>query len=402
MEDLGLRVLEFIKDHIGSEFGFAILIVTLFVIPRILLRFGIPMALTAFGLGVATNIGFSSLGGDNVIPAFSTLGIVSLFLFAGMEVDLDAIRGSFKPILGHLVFRIIIIVFLTFIISNIYNLAIASAVIFALAIATPSTGFILNNLESSQMPEQQKFWIKLKAISAEIVALGILLVFSQTGGTENIIGSFLIIILMIIILPFLLKKFAQPFEKISPGSEFGFILILAVISSLITKKLGAYYIVGAFLVGMVTGRYKRNSPSAATEQILQTLRIFSAFFMPFYFFNSGLNMPSGIFSVDALKISLTLLAITIPIKIGSVVFLRRFSFTEEWKDSFTIAVSLTPTLIFGLVLAEILRTKMGLPITLYVGLVIYSLLTTILSQIILKFVPIKKELGIFSESTEPY
>jgi Kef-type K+ transport system membrane component KefB len=400
MEDFGLKVLEFIKDHSGREVAFAALIVILFVVPRILLRFGIPMALTAFGLGVATNIGFNFLGGNDVIPAFSTLGIVSLFLFAGIEVDLDAIRSSFRPILGHVVFRIIIIGFLALIISNIYNLGISSAVIFALAIATPSTGFILNNLENSQIPEQQKFWIKLKAISAEIVALGILLAFSQTGGAESIIGSFLIIILMIVILPFLLKKFAQPFEKISPGSEFGFILILAIISSLITKKLGAYYIVGAFLVGMATGQYKRKSPSEATEQILQTLRIFSAFFMPFYFFNSGFNMPSGIFSADALIISLTLLVITIPIKIGSVVFLRRFSFTEEWKDSFAIAVSLTPTLIFGLVLAEILRTKMGLPITLYVGLVIYSLLTTILSQIILKFIPIRKDLGIFTQDAE--
>jgi len=218
---------------------------------------------------------------------------------------------------------------------------------------------------------------------------------------ENVIGSFLIIILMILILPFLLKKLAVSLEKLAPGSEFGFILILAIVSSLITKKLGAYYIVGAFLVGMVTGQFKRRSPSVQTEQMLQTLRSFSAFFMPFYFFNSGLKMPSEIFTVDSLNIALVLLAITFPVKIGSVLFLRRISFKEEWKDSLAIAISLTPTLIFGLVLAEILRTKMGLPTTLYVGLVIYSLLTTILSQLILKFIPVKKELGFYAEDAGP-
>lgn len=402
MEEMGLKILEYVKMYSGSELGYALLIILLFIIPRLLLRFGIPMALTAFAMGVGINMGFGFYGENEVIPLFSTLGIISLFLFAGMEVDIDAIKGSFKYIVGHLTFRFLIIGALAIVYSNIFNLGIASAIIFSLAVATPSTGFILNSLQTSKIPEEQKFWIKLKAISAEIVALGILLIFSQTGGPDKVIGSFLIIILMIIILPFLLKKLAVALEKLAPGSEFGFILILAIVSSLITKKLGAYYIVGAFLVGMVTGQFQRRSPSAHNIQLLQTLRSFSAFFIPFYFFNSGLKIPSGMFTMEALNISLIILAITFPIKIGSVFLLRRFSFTEERKDSLAIAISLTPTLIFGLVLAEILKTKFEISNTLFIGLVIYSLLTTIVSQLMLKFIPIKKELDPFSERSEPF
>jgi hypothetical protein len=105
-------------------------------------------------------------------------------------------------------------------------------------------------------------------------------------------------------------------------------------------------------------------------------------------------MPSQIFTKDALIISLVILAITLPIKIISVVIQRRFSFTENWRDNFTIAISLTPTLIFGMVLADILKEKFGLSDSLYVGLIIYSLLTTIVSQILLKFIHLKKELEI--------
>ena len=394
-------LIQFINDHGGSELGFVVLIVFLFIVPRILLRIGIPMALTAFGLGVATSFGFNFLDGDNVIPTFSTLGIISLFLFAGLEVDLDALKNSYKPLLGHVGIGTVVLIILAIIVTKLYDLPVGPAVVFALALATPSTGFILNNLETSNIPVEQKYWIKLKAISAELVALALLLIFSQTGGIDKTLGSFIIIIAMILVLPFLLKKLSVRLEKLSPGSEFGFILILALISSVITKKLGAYYIVGAFIVGMATGQYKRKYPSVTTDQIFQSLRSFSAFFLPFYFFNSGIKMPIGIFSLESLEIALLLLAITLPIKIGTIVLSRRFSFVEEWKDSFSVAVSLTPTLIFGLVLAEILKTKMGLSTTLYVGLIIYTLLTTIFSQLILKIVPVKKELGIFSESMEP-
>ncbi len=396
MEELGLRVLEFIKNNTGTELWYAVLIVILFIVPRILLRFGIPMALTAFALGVGLNIPFKILGDNEVIPLFSSLGIISLFLFAGLEVDIQDLKNNSKKLLNHLSFRLLIVFILSLVLGKSYDLNLYQAVIFSLAIATPSTGFILNSLDSSNIQENQKFWIKLKAISAEVVALGILLVFSQTGGPATVISSFLIIALMILILPYLLKKLATSLEKLAPNSEFGFILILAIVSAMITKKLGAYYIVGAFLVGIITGQYKRNSPSAQTEQILQTLRSFSAFFMPFYFFNAGVKMPEGIFSKESFIVALTLLTITLPIKIGSVLIQRRFSFSEDWKDSFSVAVSLIPTLIFGMVLADILRKKMGLSDTLYIGLIIYSLLTTIFSQLILKFVPVKKEIGFYA------
>ncbi|MEZ4818929.1 MAG: hypothetical protein R3A45_03160 [Bdellovibrionota bacterium] len=40
-----------------------------------------------------------------------------------------------------------------------------------MAILTPSTGFILDSLNALQMDQEEKFWIKTKAIATEIVAL---------------------------------------------------------------------------------------------------------------------------------------------------------------------------------------------------------------------------------------
>ncbi len=111
----------------------------------------------------------------------------------------------------------------------------------------------------------------------------------------------------------------------------------------------------------------------------QFLRAFSAFFIPFYFCNSGLKIAHEAFSINALVIAFVLLIISGPIKIVSILIHRRVSMNESWKDSFGIAVSLMPNLVFGLVLADILKTKMDLPIEIFGGLIIYTLGITLLS-----------------------
>ncbi|MCB0349539.1 MAG: cation:proton antiporter [Bdellovibrionales bacterium] len=400
MTNIGEQIFEWLQLHSGSELGYGFLIVLLFIVPRLLLKFGIPMALTAFVLGLTVKIGFNFYDTDNVIPIFSTLGIISLFLFAGLEVDLIALRKTIRPIAGHIGFRILVVSVLAAVFSSLHSLTPATAIVLALALATPSTGFILDTLASSAMSDGQKFWIKLKAISAELVALGALLIISQMRSVASLVGSLLIIGIMVLVLPYLLKKLADTLEKLAPGSEFSFIMMLAIISGLITKKLGAYYLVGAFLVGMAAGQYKRQSPSASTDQVLQSMRSFSTFFMPFYFFNSGLKMPYDAFSLDALYVAAIFLLVSAPIKVGTIILHRRMSLVESWKDSLAIAVSLMPNLIFGLVLADILKNKMGLSVSIYGGLVIYTLFITMLSPLLLRFMPGGKNLELVTSSPE--
>jgi Kef-type K+ transport system membrane component KefB len=392
------EVLGWMQDHSQGELGYVFLIVLLFVGPRLLLRLGIPMALTAFAIGVGASFGFNFYDEDNVIPIFSTLGIISLFLFAGLEVNLDSIKKALRPISIHIGFRVVVIAAIALTLTSIYNLSWAVALILALALATPSTGFILDSIETSKISEIQKYWIKLKAISAELIALGALLILSQMDSLASIAGSMAVIALLILILPYLLKKLASTLERLAPGSEFGFILMLAIISGIITKKLGAYYLVGAFLVGIVAGQYKRQTPNASADQMLLSLRSFSAFFIPFYFFNSGLKIAHEAFSTDSLLIALVLLLISGPIKVASIILHRRLSMNESWKDSLAISISLMPNLVFGLVLADILKTKMNLPIEIFGGLIIYTLSITLLAPLLIKLLPESKHIEVIIEA----
>lgn len=381
-----------------GELGYVFLIVLLFVGPRLLLRFGIPMALTAFAIGVGVSYGFNFYYEDNVIPLFSTLGIISLFLFAGVEVNLDSIKKALRPISIHVGVRVLVVTGIALAVSSIYGLSSAVALILALALATPSTGFILDSIETSKVSDNQKYWIKLKAISAELVALGALLILSQMESLTSLATSLAVIGLLILVLPIIIKKLAATLERLAPGSEFGFILMLAIISGLITKKLGAYYLVGAFLVGIVAGQYKRQLPNANADQMLLALRSFSTFFIPFYFFNSGLKIAHEAFSINALLVAFVLFIISGPIKIVSIIIHRRVSMKEPWKDSLAIAVSLMPNLVFGLVLADILKTKMDLPIEIFGGLIIYTLFITLLAPLVIKLLPENKQIEIIIDS----
>jgi Kef-type K+ transport system membrane component KefB len=392
------RMLHWFQAHSQGELGYVFLIVVLFIAPRLLLRFGIPMALTAFALGVWVSFRFNFYDTDNVIPIFSTLGIISLFLFAGVEVNLATFKDAWRPVSVHVGFRILVVVAIALTVARVYDLAFTVGIVLALALATPSTGFILDSIETSKISVTQKYWIKLKAISAELVALVALVIFSQTDSVGNIAASILVIGLLGLILPFIMKRLTATMEHLAPGSEFGFILMLAIIAGIITKQLGAYYLVGAFLVGIVAGQYKRQTPNANTNQMLLSLRSFSAFFIPFYFFNSGLQLVHEAFSIRAVGVALVLLLISGPVKVGSIMLHRRFALHESWKDSLAVALSLMPNLVFGLVLADILKKKMELPVEIFGGLIIYTLFITLFSHILVKMLPESKQVEVIIDA----
>lgn len=78
-----------LPSFMTQEVMYVILLFALFVLPRMMARLRIPTAITGFGLGVVAGMGFGLFTHDPTIELLSTFGIVSLFLFAGLDVDFD-------------------------------------------------------------------------------------------------------------------------------------------------------------------------------------------------------------------------------------------------------------------------------------------------------------------------
>ncbi|MBK7092132.1 MAG: hypothetical protein IPH59_10520 [bacterium] len=66
--------------------------------------------------------------------------------------------------------------------------------------------------------------------------------------------------------------------------------MLAVVCAFVTRELGVYYLVGAFVAGVAAQRFREELPAMASEQMLHAVELFASVFVPFYFFNAGLHL----------------------------------------------------------------------------------------------------------------
>src|SRR3546814_1754976 len=73
----------------------------------------------------------------------------------------------------------------------------------------------------------------------------------------------------------------------APGSEFSLLVMVGFLAAFITYKLGVYYLVGAFIAGLIARLLRIRMPRLASNDNIHALRLFATFFVPFYFFHAG-------------------------------------------------------------------------------------------------------------------
>jgi Kef-type K+ transport system membrane component KefB len=363
--------------HISPELAYVALLFALFVVPRALQRFGLPAAITSLLLGAAAGMGLGLFQHDTTIHLLSAFGIVALFLFAGLDVDTQELQGNAGILIQHLAVGAALLFAVAYLIVEFLHLDPRAATLLALALLTPSTGFILDSIENLGLAPPEKRWIKAKAIATELLALLVLFGTLQSTTFERMAVSSLLLVGMIILLPVVFRAFAALVVPFAPRSEFAFLLMIAVLAAFLTRELGVYYLVGAFVVGMAAQRFRKRIPAIASEQLIHAVEMFASFFVPFYFFSAGLQLRREDLSVAALAYGGSFLAVMVPVRIAAVALHRRVSLREKLGAGGRIAVAMLPTLVFGLVIAEILRDRFVVSPPIFGGLIFYTLVTTI-------------------------
>lgn len=366
-----------------SNLAYLGLIFGLIVIPRALQRFRLPAPLSCFALGMVAAYLVGPQYHDSTLILLATLGISSLFLFAGLEVDIASLRRGRWPLLAHLALSGAILAAATWGGMRYLGYAWNAALVLALAVVTPSTGFILESLARLGLDADERYWVTIKAIGSEILALVVLFVVLQSDTAEHLGTSSLAMLGMIVGIPLLFGVLARLVVPYAPGSEFSLLVMVGLIAAYLTDEIGVHYLVGAFLAGFIARMLRTRMPGLASQENLHAIQLFASFFVPFYFFYAGMGVPAEALHWEALRWGLALSAAALPLRIGIVWCQRRFIPGETAAGSLRVATALAPTLIFTLVIATILRERFKVGDTMYGALLVYAAITTLLPSLVL-------------------
>lgn len=366
------------------ELVYLLLIFGLLVVPRALQRLKIPAPITSLSLGIGAMLAWGERTHDPVVVLLSALGISSLFLFAGLEVQFQALRRGLDRLLLHLAIRVALLAVVGWLGWRYLHLGWQAAALLALALLTPSTGFILDTLERLGLDEEERFWVTNKAIAGELLALAVLFVALQAGDAMQFAAASGAMVALLAGLPLLFVALGRWVMPHAPGSEFSLLVMVGMVAAYVTFHLGVYYLVGAFIAGLTARLLQERIPRLASPGNIHALRLFATFFVPFYFFHAGTAISRDALSWEALATGLALTAVVLPLRVGMIWAQRRVFFREGHRSAMRVAVALAPTLVFTLVIADVLHATFAIPDALFGGLVLYTTLNTLLPSLLLR------------------
>ena len=367
----------------SEQILFLALIVALMVIPRVLQRWRVPAPLGAFALGLVASLIVPHVVSATLLHVLSTLGICAVFLFAGVDLEpADFRRGSW-PLLANLTVNAVALAAVSWLAVRYLHMRWQVAALLALALLTPSTGFILNALPGLGLRDDERYWVAIKAVAGELLALGVTFVVLEAHSWAALSLSTGALLLLMATLPLVLLLLGRYVIVAAPGSEFSLLLMVGVVAAYVTAALGVEYLLGAFLAGFAARLLRERLPGMASKANLHAIEMFASFFVPFYFFASGLHVPAQSLSLRMVGLGVAITAVVLPLRIGVVWLQRLFVRGESLRGSLRVATALTPTLVFTLVLADLLRGRFGLDDTLYGALLLYAILSTWLPSLAL-------------------
>ena len=364
-------------ERIQSQLVFIALLFALFLLPKLLQRYRIPGAITSLLMGVgATALGW--FPHDPTLNLLSTLGIVALFLFAGLDIDAGELRANVKPLVLHAIIWTALATIVAAGAAVLIGAPLRVAALLSLALVTPSTGFILSSLKSFGLSDAERRTVRTYAVGSELIALAALFFVLQATSVQHLALAIVAMAGVIVVIPLAFRLFASTVAPYAPKSEFAFLLMVAVVCAYATRLLGVYYLVGAFLVGVAAQRFRASHPAMSSERMVDALESFGSVFIPFYFFHAGTEIVSEHVTIKSVLIGLALVAGLVPLRIAVISLHRRLALGESFAMSRRVGSAMVPTLVFTLVIASILTDRFGLSAEIGGALVLYTILNTTL------------------------
>lgn len=385
-------------------FSLVIVVVAAFLTPIIVNRLNVtflPVVVAEILMGII--IGNSFLGlvhKDEMLNILSTLGFIFLMFLSGLEIDFSAfkkdtrkrqgINKNEKNLPSHLqlaltVFSLIIVLSIILAFAFKWLGFVDDVLLMVIIISTISLGVVVPTLkEMNIMRTTIGQFILLVAVLADLFTMVLLTIYggiNGEGGGSIWLSAILIVFTAIFYLLGSVFKQLNFMQRLMGGTtQIGIRAIFALIILLVAlaEGVGAEYILGAFLAGVVVSLLKPD------EEIIHTLDSFGyGFFIPIFFIMVGvdLDIPSLIKEPSLLIIIPILILSFIVSKLIPVLFIRRWFDT---KTTIASAFLLTSTLSLVIAAAKIAEELKAITSEMSGILILSAIITCVFVPVVFK------------------
>ena len=362
-----------------ESFSLVIVVVAAFFTPILVNRLNIsflPVVVAEILMGVIIGNSFLNLvEKDSMLNILSTLGFIFLMFLSGLEIDFSAFKKDTrnrqgqsqedKNVPSHLNMALTVFIFIM-IISIVLAYAfkwlglVDDVLLMIIIISTISLGVVVPTLkEMNIMRTTIGQFILLVAVLADLFTMVLLTVYGALngqGGGSIWLSAILVVFTAIFYIIGILFKHMSFLQKLMSGTtQIGIRAIFALIILLVAlaEGVGAEYILGAFLAGVVVSLLKPD------EELVQKLDSFGyGFFIPIFFIMVGvdLDIPSLIKEPALLIIIPVLIGAFLISKLLPVLFIRRWFDTKTTIASAFLLTSTLSLVIAAAKIAEQLKT----------------------------------------------
>lgn len=385
-------------------FSLVIVVVAAFLTPIIVNRLNVtflPVVVAEILMGII--IGNSFLGlvhKDEMLNILSILGFIFLMFLSGLEIDFSAFKKDTRKRQGidkneknlpsHLqlaltVFSLIIVLSIILAFAFKWLGFVDDVLLMVIIISTISLGVVVPTLkEMNIMRTTIGQFILLVAVLADLFTMVLLTIYggiNGEGGGSIWLSAILIVFTAIFYLLGSVFKRLNFMQRLMGGTtQIGIRAIFALIILLVAlaEGVGAEYILGAFLAGVVVSLLKPD------EEIIHTLDSFGyGFFIPIFFIMVGvdLDIPSLIKEPSLLIIIPILILSFIVSKLIPVLFIRRWFDT---KTTIASAFLLTSTLSLVIAAAKIAEELKAITSEMSGILILSAIITCVFVPVVFK------------------
>ncbi len=280
--------------------------------------------------------GFDLIGDETNMRYIGELGIILLFFFIGMEIDLSSFIGNWKLAVFGTLGQFLLSIGSVWVIGVLFDWNTTRIIVIGFVIALSSSAVIFKMLEEKQLLDKKIGQNVSSILLAQDIAIApIIIIISIVGGEDTsfnsvilkIIGGILIISAIIYI--YIKKEITWlPFKKtIQKDHELQVFLALffCFAGAMIAGLFGISEALGAFVGGLVMHAGK------ATRWIHDAIHSFRILFVAIFFISIGAQINIEFLLSNLLPLGLVLVAVYVLNQFINTLILKTYN--NSWKDA---------------------------------------------------------------------